>query len=216
MEIMKNSSIRIIVLEKDSSLHSVYKNHFEDIDGYEVVGSYTSAKDAIKDYKFTKPQIVLSEIDLDDMNGVDAIKLFKKKDWEVKIIMFSEINDFDVIKNAFKKGANGYLTKPLTLDKLEHALRSMEKEGAAMSNDIVKKIISNFHRKTFAFFSERENQIVDFLCQGATYKMIAKKLFVTPSAVNFHIQNIYLKLDVNSKSEALSKIEQLQNQLEQY
>jgi DNA-binding NarL/FixJ family response regulator len=92
----------------------------------------------------------------------------------------------------------------------------MEKEGAAMSNDIVKKIIHNFHKKTFAFFSERENQIVDYLCQGATYKMIAQKLFVTPSAVNFHIQNIYLKLDVNSKSEALSKLEQLQNQLEEY
>ena len=77
---MKNSNIRIILLEKDTSLHSVYKNHFEDIEGYEVVGSYTSAKDAIKDFKFTKPHIVLSEIDLDDMNGVDAIKKFKKKD----------------------------------------------------------------------------------------------------------------------------------------
>ena len=162
---MKNSITRIIVLESDKSLHTVYKNHFEEIADYELVGSYTSAKEALKD---------------------------------------------------FKKGANGYLTKPLTLDKLEHALRSMEKEGAAMSNDIVKKIIHNFHKKTFAFFSERENQIVDFLCQGATYKMIAQKLFVTPSAVNFHIQNIYLKLDVNSKSEALSKLEQLQNQLEEY
>ena len=123
--------------------------------------------------------------------------------------MLSEINDFDVIKNAFKKGANGYLTKPLTLDKLQHALSSIEKEGAAMSTDIVKKMIHNFHKKTYEFFSDRENQIVDYLCQGATYKMIAEKLFVTPSAVNFHIQNIYVKLDVNSKSEALSKLELL-------
>jgi DNA-binding NarL/FixJ family response regulator len=216
MEIMKNSSIRIIVLETDKSLHSVYKNHFEDLEGYELVGSYITANEALKDFKYSQPQIVLSEIELKDMKGIDSIRLFRKKDWGIKVIMFSEINDFDVIKNSFKKGANGYLTKPLTLDKLEHALRSMEKEGAAMSNDIVKKIINNFHKKTFAFFSERENQIVDFLCQGATYKMIAQKLFVTPSAVNFHIQNIYLKLDVNSKSEALSKLEQLQNQLEEY
>jgi DNA-binding NarL/FixJ family response regulator len=216
MEIMKNSSIRIIVLETDKSLHSVYKNHFEDLEGYELVGSYATANEALKDFKYSQPQIVLSEIELKDMKGIDSIRLFRKKDWGIKVIMFSEINDFDVIKNSFKKGANGYLTKPLTLDKLEHALRSMEKEGAAMSNDIVKKIINNFHKKTFAFFSERENQIVDFLCQGATYKMIAQKLFVTPSAVNFHIQNIYLKLDVNSKSEALSKLEQLQNQLEEY
>ncbi|TLP77246.1 response regulator transcription factor [Maribacter sp. ACAM166] len=213
---MTKPTIRIIILESDKSLHFVYKNHFEELEAYELVGSYTSAAEALKDFKHTQPHIVLTEIALNGVNGIDAIKLFRKKKWGIKIIMFSEINDFDIIKNAFKKGANGYLTKPLTLDKLEHALRSMEKEGAAMSNDIVKKIIHNFHKKTFAFFSERENQIVDFLCQGATYKMIAEKLFVTPSAVNFHIQNIYLKLDVNSKSEALSKLEQLQNQLEEY
>ncbi|MFC3973392.1 response regulator transcription factor [Maribacter confluentis] len=213
---MKNTKTRIIILERDSSMHIVYKNHFDALEDYELVGSYTSANLALKDFKHTRPQIVLSEIDLDDINGIDAIKLFRKKNWGINIIMFSEINDFEVIKKAFKKGANGYLTKPLTLDKLEHALSSIEKEGAAMSNDIVKKFISNFHKRTFAFFSERENQIVDFLCQGATYKMIAEKLFVTPSAVNFHIQNIYLKLDVNSKSEALTKLERLQNQLEEY
>lgn len=213
---MKNSKTRIIILERDKSLHNVYKNHFDEIEDYELVGSYTSTNEALKDFKHSQPQIVLTEIALNGVNGIDAIKLFRKKKWGIKIIMFSEINDFEVIKNAFKKGANGYLTKPLTLDKLEHALKNMEKEGAAMSSDIVKKVIHNFHKKTFDFFSERENQIVDFLCQGATYKMIAEKLFVTPSAVNFHIQNIYLKLDVNSKSEALSKLEQLQNQLEEY
>lgn len=213
---MKNSRIKIIVLEREIAMHEVYKKHFDQLEDYQLVGSYTSASEALKDFKHTLPDIVLSEIALNGTNGIDAIKLFRKKDWGIKIIMFSEINDFDVIKNAFKKGANGYLTKPLTLDKLQHALSSIEKEGAAMSTDIVKKIIHNFHKKTYAFFSERENQIVDYLCQGATYKMIAEKLFVTPSAINFHIQNIYLKLDVNSKSEALSKLELLQSQLEEY
>jgi DNA-binding NarL/FixJ family response regulator len=69
--------------------------------------------------------------------------------------------------------------------------------------------VANFHKKSFNFFSERENQIVDYLFKGATYKVIADKLFVTTSTVNFHIQNIYLKLDVNSKSEALTKLEQM-------
>lgn len=213
---MKNSKIRLIVLERERELHAVYKKHFEELEDYELVGTYGSAVEGLKDLKYTLPHIILSEIALNGINGVEAIKLFRKKDWGIKIIIFSEINDFEVIKNAFKKGANGYLTKPLTLDKLEHALRSIEKEGATMSTDIVKKVIHNFHRKTFAFFSERENQIVDYLSQGATYKIIAEKLFVTPSAINFHIQNIYLKLDVNSKSQALSKLESLQNQLEEY
>ena len=212
LEIMTTSKIRIVVLESDKSLYENYARYFDQLEDYKLVGTYTNAADAIKDFKHTKPQIILSEIALSGVNGMDAIKLFRKKDWDIKIIMFSEINDFEIIKDSFKKGANGYLTKPLTLDKLEHALKSMETEGATLSMDIIKQVISNFHRKTYAFLSDRENQIVDYLCQGATYKVIADKLFVTPSAVNFHIQNIYLKLDVNSKSEALSKLEQLQTQ----
>ena len=79
-----------------------------------------------------------------------------------------------------------------------------------MSHDITKIVISMFQRKSREFFSERENQVIDYLCQGATYKTIADKLFVTASAINFHIQNIYLKLDVNSKSEALIKLQELE------
>ena len=71
---------------------------------------------------------------------------------------------------------------------------------------VAKKIISMYRKKTYEFFSERENQIIEWLSKGATYKEIADQLYVTPSTVNFHIQNIYLKLDVNSKSEALKKI----------
>ncbi|MDO1511593.1 response regulator [Maribacter confluentis] len=101
---MKNTKTRIIILERDSSMHIVYKNHFDALEDYELVGSYTSANLALKDFKHTRPQIVLSEIDLDDINGIDAIKLFRKKNWGINIIMFSEINDFEVIKKAFKKG----------------------------------------------------------------------------------------------------------------
>ena len=83
-------------------------------------------------------------------------------------------------------------------------------DGATMSNDIISKIISKFQRKSYDFFSERENQVVEYLCQGATYKTIAEELFVTASAINFHVQNIYLKLDVNSKSEALRKLQEME------
>lgn len=123
--------------------------------------------------------------------------------------MISDQSDFEIIKKAFKNGANGYLTRPVSNERLHNALNSIKNEGAAMSNDIIKKVISNFHRKSYQFFSERENQIVDYLCRGATYKIIADKLFVTTSTINFHIQNIYLKLNVNSKSEALSKLREL-------
>lgn len=206
---METQILKIVVIEKDKLQHQSYQHYFNNFSTYDLVGIYTSANDALKALNKVSPDIIISEVDLEDVSGLDAIKLFRRKDWNVKIIMISLINDFEIIKSAFKKGANGYLTKPMSEDKLLHALNCVRKDGATMSNDIVQQVVSNFHRKSYQFFSERENQIVDYLCKGATYRMIADKLFVTTSAVNFHIQNIYLKLDVNSKSEALIKLEQL-------
>ncbi len=206
---MKTKRSKIIVIESDRTLHSAYTNYFDKFFEFSLEGIYCNTDDALKEFKKTKPDIIVTEVDLVALNGIDSIRYYKRKDWNVKVIMISRANDFEVIKKAFKHGANGYLTKPIDADKLYYALNCIKKEGAVMSNDIVKKVIANFRRKSFKLFSERENQIVDYLCKGATYKMIADKLFVTTSTVNFHIQNIYLKLDVNSKSEALSKIEQL-------
>ena len=115
-----------------------------------------------------------------------------------------------MVKKAFKNTANGYLSKPVSERTLYNALDSIKSDGATMSNDIISQIISKFQGKSYEFFSERENQVVEYLCQGATYKTIAEKLFVTASAVNFHIQNIYLKLNVNSKSEALRKLQEME------
>lgn len=206
---MKTKISKIIVIESDRTLHKAYVDYFEKFFEFSLEGIYSSTKEALKQFKKISPDIIVTEVSLDTISGIESIRYFKRKDWNVKVIMISAINDFEVIKKAFKYGANGYLTKPMDAEKLYYALNCVKEEGAVMSNDIVKKVIANFRRKSFELFSERENQIVDFLCKGATYKMIADKLFVTTSTVNFHIQNIYLKLDVNSKSEALSKIEQL-------
>lgn len=206
---METQKTKIIVIEKNKILGAAYHQYLDGFSGYKLVGTYTNVQPALKEFKTTKPDVVFAEVGLKGISGIDAIRLFRKKDRNVKVVMISSTNDFDTIKKAFKHGANGYLTKPMSADRLDHALTSIRNEGAAMSNDIVKKVVANFHKKSFSFFSERENQIVDYLFKGATYKVIADKLFVTTSTVNFHIQNIYLKLNVNSKSEALTKLERL-------
>lgn len=203
-------TLKVIVIDNDVLFHNTYLNYFENYNDYELKGIYISIEDALSDYNEIRPDIIVSEISFPDISGVEGIKLFKKKDPEPKIIMISDLSDFEMIKKAFKNGASGYLTKPLSEKRLHHALNSIKYEGAVMSNDIAKKVISMFQRKSRNFFSERENEVIDYLCQGATYKTIANKLFVTPSAVNFHIQNIYLKLNVNSKSEALLKLQAIQ------
>ncbi len=208
---MKSDILRIIVIDNQPSFHEMYKFYFEAYEEYSLAGIYASIEEAIVDFDHARPHIVLSEVAIPDIFGLKGIKRFRIKDPEVKIIMISELSDFEVVKKAFKNGANGYLTKPIGQKRMYHALNSIRYEGAIMSNDIAEKVISMFRKKRYTTFSERENQIIDYLCRGATYKIIADKLFVTTSTINFHIQNIYLKLNVNSKSEALLKLQELES-----
>lgn len=208
---MKSNILKIIVIDNDRLFHAAYRYYFETYQDFSLQGIFVSVEEALEDYENLLPDIIVSEVSMPNVCGIQGIGMFRKKDPDVKIIMISAQNGFEIIKRAFKNRANGYLTKPVTRKRLYNALNSIKFEGATMSNDIVKAVISMFHRKSYNNFSERENQIIDYLCQGATYKLIADKLFVTPSTVNFHIQNIYLKLDVNSKSEALTKIQEMEN-----
>lgn len=207
---MKSTILKIMIIDNDLQYHEGYRYYFETYTDYALAGIYTSVKDALLDFNSIQPDIIVSEVTIPDIGGIDAIKYFRKLDDEVKVIMLSADNDFEQVKRAFKNRANGYLTKPVTKQRLHHALDAIKFEGAAMSHDIAKKLLAMFQRKTYASFSKRENQIIDYLCQGSTYKMIADKLFITASAVNFHIQNIYLKLNVNSKSEALLKLQEIE------
>lgn len=198
-----------MILDSDVRLLEAYPYYFHTYRDYALSGIYASGAEALRDYRKDPPDIVLSEITLPEDSGIAALKGIRRFDPDAKVIMVSEENDFNTIKTAFKYGAVGYLTKPLSKERLQKALDAIKYEGAAISSDIARKVISAFRRKTYDCFSERENQIIEYLCQGATYKMIAEKLFVTPSTVNFHIQNIYLKLDVNCKSDALMKLQEM-------
>lgn len=206
---MKSNILKIIVIDDNQQMHSTYHTYFKRYNEFDLKGIYTTIEGVLFDYDDVMPDIIISEVSLSKTSGIEGIRSFRKKDPHVKIIMVSEQNDFEVIKKAFKNGANGFLTKAISEERLYHALNSIKNEGAIIGNDIAKKVISMFQRKSYQSFSERENQIIDHLSQGATYKTIADKLFVTTSAINFHIQNIYLKLNVNSKSEALTKLQEI-------
>ena len=207
---MRTFPIKIVVIDSDQTMIETYESYFKEAMEYELVGVYTSVGEALINYRRSMPDIVISEVSLQGISGIEGIERLRKKDESIKIIMVSTKSEFDMIKKAFKAGANGYLTKPVTFERLMHALNSVKQNGAALSYDVAKMVISTFQKKNYNSFSKRENQIVEYLSQGATYKTIADKLFVTPSTVNFHIQNIYLKLNVNSKSEALEKLRLLE------
>lgn len=207
---MKTYQTKIIIIDHDEKLPLAYKYFLEEDDRYQLVGIYKSINELLSNYGRVNPDIIISEASLPGISGIDGIDLIRKKKRDVKILIMSHQNDFELIREAFKKGANGYLTKPLSKERFINALYTLEEHGVIMEHDIVKKVISSFQKKSFDSFSKKENQIIELLAQGFTYKMIADKLCVTPSAVNFHIQNIYVKLNVNSKSEALEKLRELE------
>ena len=207
--IMKTNLLSVIAIENDVQFHEAYRYFFSKYPEFALVGLYSSMEEALSSFKETLPDIIISEVSFPGRLGIDGFAEFRKMNPDVKIIVASEESEFKMIKSAFKNGANGFLTKPLTKKRLKHALYSVKYEGAVLSNDIAAKLIAMFQKKNHSLFSKRENQIIEFLCQGATYKNIADRLFVTTSTINFHIQNIYLKLDVNSKSEALEKLRDL-------
>ena len=199
-----------MAVDNDPNFHEAYRYFCGSFRDFELAGLYSTVGQAFDHFEKVQPDILITEAVLPGISGIEGITEFRRKHPDLKVIVVSAENDFEVIKKAFKGGANGYLTKPLTRKRLKHALNSIKYEGAVLSNDVAAKLISMFHKKAYNFFSKRENQIIEYLSQGATYKSIADKLYVTTSTINFHIQNIYLKLDVNSKSEALQKLRELE------
>ncbi|GMN09056.1 response regulator transcription factor [Croceitalea sp. MTPC9] len=207
---MKTEALKVIVIDGDQNSHQKYESYFETFYDYQLVGTFRSVHDALQNYRKYRPDIVLSEVSLFGISGIEGIQYLHKKDDNVKIILLSPKNDFDIVRKAFKAGANGYLTKPVTKTRILAALNSVRENGAALSHDVARTVVEMFQKKKYEALSKRENQIAEYLGQGATYKSIAEKLYVTPSTVNFHIQNIYLKLNVNSKSAALEKLRMLE------
>ncbi|MCB0371571.1 MAG: response regulator transcription factor [Muricauda sp.] len=207
---MKTNTLKIAIIDNDDALHPIYRQYFGENETYELHGTYKSVHELLSNFGRSNPDIILCEAQLNGISGIDGLEYFHKRNEDLKVLMMSKKNDFKLIKEAFKKGASGYLIKPLSKERLFNALDTLDQHGLALELEVAKKIINSFQTKSFDSFSRKENQIIELLTQGFTYKMIADRLCVTPSAVNFHIQNIYVKLNVNSKSEALQKLKEME------
>ncbi|WP_223826568.1 response regulator [Flagellimonas sp. S3867] len=207
---MKTDPLKIVIIDNDEKLHPLYQFYFSDELLYELVEIHTSVSKFISNSRRTNPDIIVSEINLTGISGIDGIQYYNNQNTRPKVLMISQKCNFEIIKEAFKKGADGFLTKPLNKNRFFNAIQELHQHGVVLEHDVARKIVHSFQIKTFERFSKKENQIIELLTQGYTYKMIADRLCVTPSAINFHIQNIYVKLNVNSKAEALKKLQEME------
>ena len=159
---MRTTVTKVIIIDRDLQLHQLYRSYFENAPEYELIGIYDKVSAVLYDMGRSMPDIIISEVSLSGISGLEGIEHLKKRDASIKILIMSQQSDFEIIKKAFKKGANGYLTKPVTRNRLFHALDSIQQYGAALGHDVAKMIISSFQRKPLKTFSKRENQIIEY------------------------------------------------------
>jgi DNA-binding NarL/FixJ family response regulator len=158
---------------------------------------------------YPKPDVMLMDIQLPGMTGIEGMKIFQEKYPEIEIIMLTVYHDSHKIFDSLKAGASGYLLKHTSLPEIKEAIDLLLSGGAPMSPQIARKVITHFNetgqKQTESNLTAREQDIVNGLVDGLSYKMIADRLSISIDTVRAHIRNMYKKLHVNSKAEVIAK-----------
>ena len=203
-------SIKIAIVEDDKSTRESIATLLAVTDGYILVGSFSNANAIVKDIEKVNPDVVLMDIQMPGVNGIEAVKLLKKEFMDLKIIIQTVFEDDDSIFNAICNGASGYILKKASPQEYIFAITEAYNGGAPMTGSIANKVLgmlkASQQQKTPIQFnlSEREKEILHHLVNGLSYKMIADKCSISYDTVRFHMKNIYSKLHVESMTEAVS------------
>ncbi len=203
------SVIRVILYEDNDALRNSIGTMLRWNPGVELVAALPDASSIINDISKLKPDMMLMDIDMPALNGVDALLLLRKEFPDLPVLMLTVFEDNDNIVNAICAGASGYLLKK-DMEQLLPAIRDVMSGGAPMTSTVAKKVLQLFpgNRVKHAPSEEltkRESEILHLLIRGYSYKMIADDLGVGMETVRSHIKKIYRKLQVNSATEAIYK-----------
>lgn len=196
---------RVVIVEDTITLQRAFADIINSDQAFKVISCYTNCEEAIKNVKIDLPDIVLMDVQLTGMNGVEGTRKLKKIRPSVNIIMITVYENSETVFDALCAGASGYLTKNTTSKKLLDALHEVINGGAPMSIHIAKMVVSSFKKTINHDLSERELEVLTLLSKGKSYKSIADDLFISTNTIKFHIKNIYDKLQVTSKEEAIAK-----------
>lgn len=202
------NTIRVAIVEDNRDIREGLKIMLETAEGFELAGVYDTTEKALAQIPNNLPQVVLMDIMFPSgMNGIDCVRVLKDKLPDLDVLMLTSYAEDDLVFQSLKAGACGYLDKNISLPKLIDAIREAHDGGAPMSSTIARMVVSSFntHPSEEPELTRREKEVLEQLCQGKSYKMIADSIFVSEDTVRFHIKKIYKKLQVNSKSEAVIK-----------
>lgn len=196
---------RIVIVEDNDDLRNAYEMIISGLADYTVVATYSNCEDSLKRITKDCPDLLLIDLTLPGMSGLEGIVRYKKLLPKLKVIVLSVHDDSDNVFNAFCSGASGYITKDSNHQQLVAAINEVFTGGAPMTPRIASMIIQSFHKNPQSPLTSRETEVLKSLAQGKTYDYIAKDLYITKDTVKTHIRHIYEKLHVTNKSEAVIK-----------
>ncbi|MBC8046139.1 MAG: response regulator transcription factor [Fimbriimonadaceae bacterium] len=206
-------SIRVVIFEDNKHYRESLYFIINGTPGYSCVGAWADCTDAIFQIKQSKPDVVLMDIEMPEMNGIDGVKKIKSEFRDLQILMQTVFDDDDNIFNAICAGASGYLLKNGTPSELINAINDVYQGGSPMSTNVARKVLQLFQKFAPVYpdnenynLTSREKEILQLLVEGKSYKMIAVKYDIAYETVRSHMKHIYKKLHVESISEAILKV----------
>jgi len=200
--------MRLVIVEDDPILLESLKLLLSGEHGITVAGAYSSAEDALRSLKKASPEVMLADLGLPGMSGIDLIKQAKDVMPQLEVMAHTVFEDRENVFSAIKAGASGYILKGSSPREIVEAIYEIHKGGAPMSPKIARKVIHEFQDETINeqyILSQREKDIVKCIEEGLTYKEISERMNISSHTVHTHIKNIYEKLQAKDRGEALVK-----------
>jgi DNA-binding NarL/FixJ family response regulator len=205
-------SISIAIVEDDVPAREILAGWIRSANGFKLLGEYSDAETAIAELPEKKPSVVLFDINLPGMSGIECVRKLKPRLPETQFLMVTVYEDANHIFDALAVGASGYLLKQTRRSELLDALRDVHVGGSPMSSQIARKVVQSFRRQETensggesVELSQREHEVLELLARGYLYKEIAEQLKISVQTVNTYIRRIYEKLHVRSRAQAVAK-----------
>jgi DNA-binding NarL/FixJ family response regulator len=202
--------IQVAIYEDNPQLREGLSMLIDGSEGFAVVGSFKSCERVVRDIQECRPDVILMDIDMPGMTGIEGLLELRKHHRDVKVLMLTVFDDDKNVFDAIVHGANGYLLKKTSPARLLEYIADAAGGGAPMTSSIATQVLRMFSQRAMPVsadykLSEREMEVLHFLVDGYSYKMIAATMFISIDTVRSHIKKIYEKLHVHSKSEAVAK-----------
>ena len=207
---INDNKIIVSIVEDTDDIRNALRVLINGSKGFECVHVFVDAEEALQNMSSKEIDVVLMDIGLPGMDGIECMKTLKPEMPKAQFMMCTVYDDDDHIFNALQSGASGYILKRTSPAQILEAIRDLHEGGSPMSSEIARRVVDSMQKskkrsEATELLTDREKEILDFLARGYLYKEIAAELFISKETVKKHIHNIYDKLHVQTRTEALNK-----------